>query len=102
MTEALHLILMFYLVFKYLASLLVREMLLKQILSCLLMLVVVKYLYEWNLLVLILTGAIVYILSLAVLKAYSKEEIEFAKKICKKILFNCKFMKTYDPGDYNG
>jgi len=99
MTEALHLILMSYLGFKYLASLFVREMVLKQILSCLLMLVVVKFLYEWNLLILILAGSIVYILSLAALKAYSKEEIELVKKFCKKILYHFKFIKIYDPGD---
>ena len=95
MTEALHFILMAYLVSKYLTSISVHKIFVKPALSCLSMYFVIQFLYQWNLIWLILISAIVYLVSLGIMRGYDKEEIEFVKRLYRKTFLNSEFFKTY-------
>lgn len=89
MTEGLHLVLMAYLVSKYLTSLSLHKILLKPALSCLLMYSFVRLFDQWNLIFVVLICVLVYLLSLVVLRGYTKEEIELIK-----YLFFQKLLRT--------
>lgn len=95
MTEALHLILMAYMVSKYLASISVYKILIKPALSCLLMYIFIQFFHQWHLIYLIIISPFVYFISLVMMRAYNKEEIEGIKRFCLKIFLNRKLLKTY-------
>lgn len=81
MTEALHFILMAYLVSRYLPSISIHKVFVKPALSCVLMYIFIRVLYQWNLFCLILMSAVVYFLSLVALRGYTKEEGGFIKRL---------------------
>ena len=83
-TEALHFILFAYFSSKYLASLSIHKTIIKPVVSCLLMYMAIRFFYQWNLLFLILISIIVYFVSLAALKGYTEDEIEFLKHFISK------------------
>ncbi|MFX0133258.1 MAG: flippase [Candidatus Hodarchaeota archaeon] len=86
MTETLHLFLFAYLVSRYLTSLSLHKMLLKPAISCSLMYIVIKFIYQWHLIIIILISITVYFISLFVLRWYTNEEIEFIKHFCSRKL----------------
>ena len=94
MTEALFFILMAHLVSKYLTSISAYRLLVKPALSCLLMYLFIQMFYQLNLIFLILISSFVYFLSLAVMRGYTKEEIDFMKQLYSKRIFNNQFFKT--------
>lgn len=94
MTELLHFILMVYLVSKYLTPISVRGVYIKPALSCLLMYFFIQMFYQWNLILLILISSIIYFLSLAVIRGYTKEEIGFLKQLYSRRILNSDFFKT--------
>lgn len=87
MTEALLFILMAYLVSKYLTSISVHRLFIKPALSCLLMYFFIQMFYQLNLILLILISSIIYFLSLAFMRGYTKEEIDFFKTTILKANF---------------
>ncbi len=87
LTEGLHFSLMVFLISKYLTSMSVHKIFLKPAVSCFLMYVTIQFLYQWNVIYLILISIPVYFLSLLALRGYTKEEIEFIKRLCPKHVF---------------
>jgi O-antigen/teichoic acid export membrane protein len=85
-TEALHLLLFVYLVSKYLTSLSIHRMIIKPAVSCALMYIVIQFFNQWNLIYITLISIPVYLISLVFLRWYTKEEIEFIKRLCTKKL----------------
>ena len=87
-TEALHFILMAYLVSKYLSTISIRGIFVKSALSCLLMYIVIQLFNNWTVILLVPVAVLVYMLSLGAVKGYTKEEIEFMKRFRPKVLLN--------------
>jgi O-antigen/teichoic acid export membrane protein len=84
MTEALQLILFAYFSSKYLTSLSIHKIVIKPAASCFLMYITIRFFYQWNLIYLILISILVYFTSLAVLRGYTEDEIEFIKNLFSK------------------
>jgi O-antigen/teichoic acid export membrane protein len=96
LAEALHLVLMAYLVSKYLTLLPVHRIFLKPALSCLLMYIFIRLFSGWHLLYIVLASIVVYSLSLVILRGYSKEEIAFVKHMYQRIVLKGESTKDYD------
>jgi len=94
LTEGLHLILMVYLVSKYLTVIPIHKIFFKPALSCLIMFIFIQWLHQWNLAYLILLSTVVYFSSLGVMGWYDKEEIEYVKILYKKMFLRSTFHKT--------
>jgi O-antigen/teichoic acid export membrane protein len=82
--ELMHLVLMAFLVAKYLVRLPLFKILFKPALSCAVMYAFIRVFTSWNLIVVIPTAIAVYAVSLAILRGYSREEIEFISGILRK------------------
>lgn len=95
MTETLHLIMMAYMVSKYLSPIPICKVVVKPALSSLLMYVFIRFFQHWHLINLIIISPFVYFLSLVIMRAYNKEEIEGLKRFYLKILSNRKPLKAY-------
>jgi hypothetical protein len=82
--ELVHLVLMAILVAKYFILLPLSKILVKPALSCAAMYIFIRFFPSWNLIVVIPTAIAVFALSLAILRGYSREEIEFISGILRK------------------
>lgn len=94
-TEALILVLMIFLVSKYLTSISIERIFLKPTLGSLLMYVFIRLFSQWNLAFIILTSVAVYFISLGVLRFYTEEELAFVKRLPQKI-FSRTFSKAHN------
>ena len=93
-TEALILIMMISLVSKYLASISIHTIFLKPALSCLIMYGFIRLLHQWSLFYLIPASMLVYLLSLAAIRGYTKEEMAFLKRLYLKMFSKRELMKN--------
>lgn len=94
-TEALIFIMMVYLISKYLASISIHKIFIKPALCCLFMYVFIRLLHQLSLVYLIPASALVYFLSLGVLRGYSREEMAFVKRLFLKVFSKQEFLKNY-------
>jgi len=85
-TEALHFILMAYFVSKYLTSISIHRVFIKPALSSFFMYLFIQYFIQWSLVYLIPVSAFVYLFSFGAMRGYSREEIEFVKRLHPKML----------------
>jgi O-antigen/teichoic acid export membrane protein len=81
LTEFVHLILMAYMVSKYLTWMSLHSIFVKPILSCIIMYFFIQFVYHLNTIYLIPTSALVYFVSLGAMRGYDKEEIKFLKHV---------------------
>jgi len=95
MTEALHFVLMAYLVSKYLCSLSVYKILLKPALSCLLMYTFISLFHQLHLIYLVPLSACIYLSFLALMRAFDTEELAFVKQLALKSFLRSNLPKTY-------
>lgn len=93
-TEALHLILMAYLVSRYLSPIALHRAFVKPALSSLVMYVFIQMFHPWNLFYLITASAAVYAVSFGAMRGYSREEAAFLKRLWPRVLLPGNLFKT--------
>lgn len=94
-TEALILLLMIFLVSKYLTSIGIKRIFVKPALSCLFMYIFIRLLPQWNIGLIVPASVLIYLFSLGVLRFYTEEEVAFVKRLSLKIFSKHKFLKNY-------
>jgi O-antigen/teichoic acid export membrane protein len=82
--EIMHLILMAFLAAKYLTLLPLPKILFKPALSCAVMYIFIRVFPSWSLIAVIPTAAAVFAVSLAIVRGYSREEIELVNGVLRK------------------
>ena len=94
-SEALHFVLMAYLVSKYFALISFHRELMKAAVSCIAMYMFIRFLGDWSLLVVIPSAAVVYALSLGILGGYTREEFEFGKRSLRGFVSKLKVLRNF-------